>query len=193
MPARVLVIGLDSVSATFLDRWGEAGHLPHLAALRRRASQFQLDAECMETLPGAIWSDIAFGEPCERHGLFYLPEQFRPEDGRFRPIRESEVDITRTFWGAASAAGRRCAVIDVPFMPLLPGFNGAQLREFAVHAPGPGRPHIPQLFSTNYIEAAATRPFTTTHATPGSPPSDAMRCSRSFSPAPISRPRYCAI
>src|SRR6185503_19346640 len=47
--------------------------------------------------------------------------------------RESEFDFTRTFWGAASAAGRRCAVVDVPFMPLLPDFNGAQLREFAVH------------------------------------------------------------
>lgn len=133
MPARVLVIGLDSVSATFLDRWMDAGHLPHLAALKKRASQFQLDAECMETLPGAIWGDIALGELSGPLGLFYLPDQFLPEEGRCRPLRESEFDITGSFWGVASAAGRRCAVVDVPFMPLLTNFNGVQLREFAVH------------------------------------------------------------
>ena len=151
MPARVLVIGLDSISATFLDRWGDAGHLPHLAALRKRASQFQLDAECMETLPGAIWSDIVFGEPCERHGLFYFPEQFRPENGRVSPIGESDVDIGRTFWGVASAAGRRCAVVDVPFMPLLTDFNGVQLREFAVHDAWEGpASHPPALLNELY-------------------------------------------
>jgi predicted AlkP superfamily phosphohydrolase/phosphomutase len=151
LPARLLVIGLDSASATFLDRWGDDGHLPHLSALRKRASQFQLDAECMETLPGAIWSDIALGEPAERHGLFYLPEQFRPEDGRLSPIRESDFDVTRTFWGVASAAGRRCAVIDVPFMPLLPDFNGVQLREFAVHDAWAGpAAHTPALLDELY-------------------------------------------
>jgi len=133
MPARVLVIGLDAVNATFIDRWVEAGHLPHIAALRRRANAFRLDAECMETLPGAIWTDIAFGEPGWRHGLFYFPEQFQPDEGMCRKLAESEADMRKSFWGVASAAGRRCAVIDVPFMPLLPDFNGVQLREFAVH------------------------------------------------------------
>ena len=133
MPARVLAIGLDSTSATFIDRWAEAGHLPHIAALRRRASEFRLDAECMETLPGAIWTDIAFGEPGWSHGLFYFPEQFQPEEGVCRKLAESEADMRKSFWGVASAAGRRCAVIDVPFMPLLADFNGVQLREFAVH------------------------------------------------------------
>ena len=133
MPARVLVIGLDSCSATLLDRWADAGHLPHLAALRKRASQFHLDAECMETLPGAIWSEIAFGEPGWRQGQFFHPQQYDPEDSACRPLRESEIDGRRSVWGAASEAGRRCAVVDVPFMPLLTNFNGIQLREFAVH------------------------------------------------------------
>ena len=151
MPARVLVIGLDSASATFLDRWADAGHLPHLAALRRRASQFQLDAECMETLPGAIWSDVIFGEPSGRHGLFYLPEQFRPDEGHCRPIRASDIDMTRSFWGVASAARRRCAVVDVPFMPLLPDFNGVQIREFAVHDAWEGpASHPPELLGELY-------------------------------------------
>jgi predicted AlkP superfamily phosphohydrolase/phosphomutase len=151
MPARVLVIGLDAVNATFIDRWVEAGHLPHIAALRRRASAFQLEADCMETLPGAIWTDIAFGEPAERHGLFYFPEQFQPDEGMCRKLAESEADMRKSFWGVASAAGRRCAVVDVPFMPLLPDFNGVQLREFAVHDTWAGpASHPPALLDELY-------------------------------------------
>ena len=147
------MIGLDAVNATFVDRWVEAGHLPHIAALRRRASAFQLDADCMETLPGAIWTDIAFGEPCWRHGLFYFPEQFQPDEGLCRKLAESEADMGKSFWGVASTAGRRCAVIDVPFMPLLPDFNGVQLREFAVHDTWAGpASHPPALLNELYAQ-----------------------------------------
>ena len=159
MSARVLVIGLDSVNATFLERWADAGHLPHLAALRRRASQFQLDAECMETLPGAIWCDIIYGEPAASHGLFYFPEQFRPEEGRVRRIEESEVDMTGSFWGVAGTAGRRCAVVDVPFMPLIPDFNGLQLREFAVHDIWAGPASSPSEMLEELYERCGTPPL----------------------------------
>ena len=159
MSARVLVIGLDAVNATFLERWADTGQLPHLAALRSRASRFRLDADCMETLPGAIWCDIIFGEPSESHGLFYFFEQFQPDEGLCRPIREAEVDMTRTFWGAANAAGRRCAVVDVPFMPLIAHFNGVQLREFAAHDIWAGPASSPKEMLHEWYERCGTPPL----------------------------------
>jgi predicted AlkP superfamily phosphohydrolase/phosphomutase len=131
--ANLLVIGLDAASATLLDRWADTGHLPHFARLRSQASQIRLDAACMETLPGAIWSDIALGEPAHRHGCYYHPGQFFPSEGVSRFVTTEEIGGDRLFWSTASRAGRRCAVVDVPFVPLLPDFNGVQIRELAVH------------------------------------------------------------
>jgi len=133
MSARVLAIGLDAASATLVGRWTDRGYLPNIAALRKRAAVFRLDAECMETLPGAIWSDISYGEPAQKHGHFYHPTQFSPRSGMPSPLRDEEIVSEHLFWQAASDQGLRCAVVDVPFMPLLSGFNGVQIRELAIH------------------------------------------------------------
>jgi predicted AlkP superfamily phosphohydrolase/phosphomutase len=133
MPASVLAIGIDSCSATLLERWADAGHLPHFAAFRQSAADFRLRADCMETLPGAIWGDITSGEPAWRHGQYYQFDQWYPEEGLCRPLHEAEIAAGRTFWAVAATAGRRCAVVDAPFMPIIEDFPGIQIREYAVH------------------------------------------------------------
>ena len=133
MPAKTLVIGLDSINATLLERWADRGCLPNVAALRARASVFRLDAACMDTLPGAIWSDIIYGQDSARHGLYFHPEQLDVQTGLTRRVPQDQLLADRTVWRTASTAGRRCAVVDVPFMPLVPDDNCVQVREYAVH------------------------------------------------------------
>lgn len=133
MSAKVLAIGLDAANATLIERWADRGLLPNIARLRAAGTSFRLNADCMETLPGAIWSDISYSMPAHRHGLYYHPEQFFPAEGVLRRVREDELVGERMFWHAAARQGLRCVVVDVPFMPLIPDFNGVQLRELAIH------------------------------------------------------------
>jgi predicted AlkP superfamily phosphohydrolase/phosphomutase len=133
MPATVLVIGMDAADAELLERWAAEGELPEFAALRGRAHAAVL-TNPLDTLPGAIWPELMTGRPGWELGLFYHPAQLHTGEARPRRVEADEV-APRTFWTAASAAGRRVCVVDVPQAPPARTLNGVQVAEWGLHDP----------------------------------------------------------
>jgi predicted AlkP superfamily phosphohydrolase/phosphomutase len=132
VPAEVLVIGLDAAEATLIERWGDEGLLPNLAALRQRGLSSPL-MNSLETLPGAIWPELCTGRSGGKLGVFYHPNQIHTGEARGRPVTADDIDEGGYYWSVASRAGRRVAVIDQPQTFPTPQLNGVQVFEWGLH------------------------------------------------------------
>jgi predicted AlkP superfamily phosphohydrolase/phosphomutase len=105
--------------------------LPTISRLRQTGATYEL-RNSVATLADTIWPELWSGQASTRTG-FYCPfYQFRAGDLDPRPCRRDEFD-TRSFWSAASDAGRRVAVVDVPFAVPVAGLNGVQLVQWGAH------------------------------------------------------------
>jgi predicted AlkP superfamily phosphohydrolase/phosphomutase len=111
--AQVLVFALDSMDATLIERWADAGFLPHLARLRAESAAYEL-SNSLDYLPGAIWVELSTGRSVGRDARFYAPHQLRTGEADIRPIAVDEVDTSTDVWNLAGAAGRRVLAFDVP-------------------------------------------------------------------------------
>jgi predicted AlkP superfamily phosphohydrolase/phosphomutase len=130
--AEVLVVGLDAAEATLIESWGQAGLLPNLTALRQQGVRGAL-SNCLETLPGAIWPEITTGRSGGKVGRFYHPRQIHTGEAVARRLSADDVDARQYYWSAASDAGRRVAVVDLPQTVPTPGLNGVQVFEWGLH------------------------------------------------------------
>ena len=91
----------------------------------------------VEGLPGfyvgSTWPSFSTGLNPARHG-FYRIEQLRPGTYEFfRPLDDSAGVGGVPFWKAASDAGRRVAVLDVPLTRMEEKLNGLQVVEWGGH------------------------------------------------------------
>jgi predicted AlkP superfamily phosphohydrolase/phosphomutase len=132
MPSRLLVLGIDAASPALLRRWAAEDKLPAL----RRCMDSGLHGP-VEGLPGfyvgSTWPSFSTGLNPARHG-FYRIEQLRPGTYEFfRPLEESGGVGGVPFWKAASDAGRRVAVLDVPLTRVEEKLNGLQVVEWGGH------------------------------------------------------------
>lgn len=132
MPARILVIGLDSYDKDLLLSWAAAGYLKTFAGLLERAT-WALTESPPAVYGGAVWPSFNTALSPAHHRRFfrrqapvgeYLDADFKPTDIQGMP-----------FWETLSDAGRRVAVIDVPHSRLSPGLNGIQVVDWATHEP----------------------------------------------------------
>ena len=145
MPAKVLLLGLDSASGGLVQRWMTTGDLPNLRRLRERGSWGLLSSP-----PGlgddATWASFATCMNPGAHGRFYF-RTIEPASYDYRRVRESDRK-RESFWDSLSRQGRRTAVIDVPKCPLSQEVNGLQLADWRVHGrDGPTRSFPPELAS----------------------------------------------
>ncbi len=86
----------------------------------------------MDTLPGAIWQDVATGQESHRHGDYY-PIRLHTGEQVIRSI-EPTMHADRYYWTAAARAGRRVAIVDQPLVPVLPTVpEVTQIAEWHVH------------------------------------------------------------
>jgi len=128
----VLAIGLDSADRDLIDRWIADGSLPALGSLREAGVWGALSPP-----PGlgnnAAWPSFFTGAAPDVHGRYtyrtiaprsYRVGAFAPGDYRCAP-----------FWDALGAAGRRCAVVDVPKAPLSHAPNVVQVADWVLHDP----------------------------------------------------------
>jgi len=122
---------MDAADAGLVDRWAAAGGLPELAPVVASARQARLENP-LETLPGGIWPELMTGRPCGELGLFYHPLQLHTGEARPRRVEEHAID-PRAFWTAASDAGARVAVLDVPQAAVARGVNGVHVIEWGPH------------------------------------------------------------
>ena len=132
MPARVLVIGLDSMDHRLVERWCAEGRLPNLARVRERAVGFALD-NALDALPGSIWVELSTGRSVGHDGRYYVPQQLRTGEAIPRPVRPEDIDASKDFWAIAGAHGRRVLVFDVPERVAHRGLNGIHLGEWNGH------------------------------------------------------------
>jgi predicted AlkP superfamily phosphohydrolase/phosphomutase len=102
-------------------RWAEQGHLPEVRRLIDSGRWAWLDTTA-EQLHISAWPSIYTGMPPGEHGVYFT---FQPEPGlqgyrRFHP----GIYGKPTFWQRARAAGKRCIVLDPPYVHPESDFDG---------------------------------------------------------------------
>ena len=133
MPAspKVLLIGLDAAEVSCVEQWSAEGHLPNLSRLVREGALTHMRSAAAE-FPDEVWPSIYTSTNSAQIGKYFY---IQPRLG----TNELELidDVPRhgkQFWLAASEAGRKCAVVDVPKIGLGPPVNGIQLVNWGAHA-----------------------------------------------------------
>ena len=116
---KLLVIGLDAVEAPLVDQLMAQGRMPTLAAIQERGHTTAVEASCMSTLPGAIWTDILLGQGVGTHGDYY-PRRLHTGEASIREI-DSQQFCGRYYFDHAARAGRRVVAIDLPLVPVYEG------------------------------------------------------------------------
>lgn len=128
---RVVVIAVDGVDESTLDRLRRAGRLPTLDRLL--AQGVATMASDADRDPARVWTTIATGQPPDRHGVRSLEaRRVAGLDGRLQPdasgwsaitaatdllrltrptIASGETRLIPAFWEVAARAGLRTAVV----------------------------------------------------------------------------------
>lgn len=141
MTSKLLIIGLDSAEATLIERWSADGHLPAFRHLQEQGATYRLD-NCMETLPGAIWSELNTGISAGKRPDYSPTAQLHAGDAELRPVSPDEMDPETYYWTMASRAGKRVAAVDSINCVPASDFNGIQVLQWGVH-----ERHFPTLSS----------------------------------------------
>ena len=107
----VVFIGIDGGNWRFIRRLVDEGRLPGFERLMREGSYGTLQSVDNYVTPPA-WTSIFSGYLPEKHGI-YTFGSFDRESGEF--LGDSSDDIlVPMVWDAASRAGLRCGVVNVP-------------------------------------------------------------------------------
>jgi len=129
---RVIFIGLDGMEPSLLTKWSETGDLPAIQRLRCTGAT-------AKTIPlvglgnDSTWCSVNTGLAPGRIGRYFV-RQVRPGTYRAAVIRDGDLDVM-PFWAFVSRAGKRTAIVDMPYAPILPDFNGIQVADWLVHGP----------------------------------------------------------
>jgi predicted AlkP superfamily phosphohydrolase/phosphomutase len=150
---RVVVIGLDGLEPTLVERGMAAGRLPNLAALRDAGTYARLGTTCPPLSPVA-WSSFATGCNPGKHNIFdfltrhppdYSPRmtsvEMRPPRRGFRigrrivSLGRPRITLLRRskpFWSVLGDAGVFSSVLRVPITFPPERFRGVQLSAMCV-------------------------------------------------------------
>ncbi len=96
----VLLIGVDGLEWTLVERFAAEGDLPCLAALMERGVAGRLET-LTPTVSPAIWTTIATGKRPEEHGI----RSFAYQDGAGLRLYTSGHRRTKALWNIASERG----------------------------------------------------------------------------------------
>ncbi len=128
---RLVVLGFDGLDPALVERWMNAGRLPHFKRLADQGGFYRLETTHSPESPTA-WASFATGVTAGKHNIFdflvrdlrtYLPDlsMVERQPGRFLfdlvPIARPTVRSTRggtSFWVLAGRAGIRASVLTVP-------------------------------------------------------------------------------
>ena len=110
---RVLVIGLDGATFTWLRPLAASGRLPTLSALMASGA-----SGCLESIipphTGPAWPSMITGRNPGKHGIFYFERYDVASYGCLDGFSTSEPLVGRTIFDIASASGMRVAALRVP-------------------------------------------------------------------------------
>lgn len=132
---RVMIIGLDGATFTWLRPLIDLGKMPHLARLEYEGSS----GELMSIIPphtGPAWPSLITGCNPGKHGIFYFERYDISSYDCLDGFATSETLIGRTLFDRTSEAGLRSAALRVPMTyPVWP-INGIMASGF----PAPSDP-----------------------------------------------------
>jgi predicted AlkP superfamily phosphohydrolase/phosphomutase len=128
---RIAFFGFDAFCPELAQEWASAGYLPNCARLLTEAAWCRVEnPEGIEA--GSVWPTVVAGTGPDRHGQFDGPHCFDAARYQVR-VMEPEERLVRPFYAAASDAGRRVAIVDVPYVFLEPELNGVQVTDWLTH------------------------------------------------------------
>lgn len=112
---RLLLVALDAMEIAWLRRLIAEGRLPNLAAFCSGAHELPVRSDG-DTLHGSIWPTFASAMGPGHHGRYWWL-QWLPSEMRFVRSSHPAFDY-QPFWQGLAEAGKRVAVVDVPYAPL---------------------------------------------------------------------------
>lgn len=105
---RVIVLGLDGMEPTVVDRMIDEGALPSFQRLRDGGASGLLRSS-RPILSPIIWTTIATGKPPDQHGIGHFVAT-NPQTGKQLPVT-SRMRKVKALWNILSDAGRSVAVV----------------------------------------------------------------------------------
>lgn len=127
----LVVVALDAADPDLLTAWATDGHLPTLARVMEAGWWGRTAGPDLSIEHGA-WVSLLSGRSRREHGYHYF-RQLSPGTYDLELVRGQDVDAP-PFW-ATLPPGHRIAILDVPDMRPIPGIEGIQLADWAVHNP----------------------------------------------------------
>ena len=130
--APLVMIGLDAVDGSELQKLMGAGELPNLHKLMGRGQFRELYNEAPGLL-SSVWRSFVNGLPVGEHG-WYFRKMWRPDRGRVEAADPTWLRL-EPFWQHLCGGPYRVAIIDVPHAPPAPppGFPGIYLSGWQCH------------------------------------------------------------
>jgi predicted AlkP superfamily phosphohydrolase/phosphomutase len=108
---RLMVLGLDSVPFSLLDRAIKQGFMPNLAELMGQGMAVHLDS-VLPTVSPVAWASYATGSNPGKHGVFGFVDR---EPNPFSVHLPSAEDLkVTTLWDQFSRAGKKVCIVNVP-------------------------------------------------------------------------------
>jgi tetratricopeptide (TPR) repeat protein len=105
---RVIVLGLDGMEPSVVDRMIDEGALPSFRRLRDGGASGLLRSQ-KPLLSPIIWTTIATGKPPDAHGIGHFVAT-NPQTGKQLPVT-SAMRKVKALWNILSGAGRSVAVV----------------------------------------------------------------------------------
>lgn len=129
--SRQLLVGLDAMEWSLVQRWATEGKLPTFRRLIDEGIRAELTTTAAQ-LPDTVWACIYTGtNPAKFEKFFYV--QY---DGSKMGLRNVPDDAIhrKPFWDYLSDAGQRVGIADVPKFPLSQLKSGFQFTNWGAHA-----------------------------------------------------------
>jgi hypothetical protein len=113
---RLVLVALDAMEVSWLERLAARGDLPNLAAFLRESGGMAVRSDGA-TLNGSVWPTFASGTGPGVHGRYWWLQWLAEE---MRLVRASHPAFAfRPFWADLAEAGSRIVVLDVPYTSLV--------------------------------------------------------------------------
>ena len=120
---RVLMLALDALDISIIDRFCDEGRLPNIAAFRRGGHELGVNSDG-EILHGSVWQTFASGTRPGNHGSYFWTQWLAEEQ---RHVRNNHPAFAfEPFWADFPSTGKRVTTVDIPYVPLIegPGMRG---------------------------------------------------------------------
>ena len=101
--SNVLMVGLDALEWTLLQRFIEEGRLPNLAHFAEGSAHLAVESDG-ETLHGSLWPTFASGTRPGTHGVYFWTQWLAEE---MRHVRNNHAAFAyEPFWAGAAGEGQ---------------------------------------------------------------------------------------